>query len=106
MINFYFRLILLLFVLEFEKFGCIVRRKTKLYLVKVKERNSNYINKRQPFHDYKSGDDDHERSFKKLKAEDDSFLNKMRRELGIVKGFFRSSSNTKGNCEYIKIEKV
>ena len=99
-------MILLLFVLEFEKFGCIVRRKTKLYLVKVKERNSNYINKRKPFRDYKSGDDDHEHSFKKLKAEEDSFLDKMRRELGIVKGFFRSSSNTNGNCEYIKIEKV
>ena len=106
MINFSFHVFLLLLVLDFEKFGCIERRKTKLYLVKVKERNSNYINKRKPVRDYKSGDDDLEGFFKKSKIEDDSFLNKMRRELGIVKGFFRSSSSTKGNCEYIKIEKV
>ena len=95
MLNFSFRFFLLQFVLGFEYFGCIAR--TKLYLVKVNERNSNNMNKEKISRDYKSGDADQDHFYKKSKIEDDSFLDVMRKELGIMKGFFRSSSNNRGN---------
>ena len=105
MINFAFRFFLLLFVLiGYENVGCIAKTGTKLYLVKVEEKKSTNINKRKRFRDYKSEDADQDYFFKQSKTKDDSFLDGMRKELGIVKGFFRSSSNTRGNSRCNEIE--
>ena len=96
MINFAFRFFLLLFVIGYENVGCIAKTGTKLYLVKVEERNFTNINKRKRFRDYKSDDADQDYFYKQSKTKDDSFLDVMRKELGIMKGFFRSSSNSRG----------
>ena len=95
--NFAFHFFLLLFVIGYENVGCIAKTGTKLYLVKVEERNSSNINTRKRFRDYKSGNADQDYFYKHSKTKDDSFLDVMRKELGIVKGFFRSSSNSRGN---------
>ena len=67
-----------------------------MYLIEVDERKSrNNIDRGKISRDYKSEDDGLDRFYKKSKRGDDGFLNKMRKELGIVKGFFRTSSSTK-----------
>ena len=95
--NFSFLLFILLNLLDFGNFGFIAKRKpTKMYLIEVDERKPrNNINREKIFRDYKSEDDGLDRFYKKSKRGDDGFLNKMRKELGIVKGFFRTSSSTK-----------
>ena len=92
MINFSFRLFILLNLLSLGNFGFKARRKPKMYLIEVDERKS----KREKIsRDYKGEDDGLNRFYKKSKRGDDRFLNKMRKELGIVNGFFRTSSSTK-----------
>ena len=96
MINFSFRLFILLNLLGLGNFGFKAKRKSKMYLIEVDERKSrNNINKENIFRDYKTVDDGLDRFYKKSKRGDDGFLNKMRKELGIVKGFFRTSSSTR-----------
>ena len=99
--NFSFRLFILLNLLDFGNFGFIAKRKpTKMYLIEVDERKPrNHIDRGKISRDYKSKDDGHDRFYKKSKRGDDGFLNKMRKELGIVKGFFRTSSSTKEGNE-------
>ena len=108
MISYSFRLFILSFILNCQNRDGIARRRTKMYLIKVRETKSNDISRGNVFRDYKSEyDDDYQKQiFKRTKPYpgNDNFLNKMRKELGIMKGFFRSSSSRKGIhmvCDFI-----
>ena len=92
MIHFPFRLFIFLNLLAFGNFVFIAKRKPKMYLIKVAERKSR---REKISRDYMSEEDGFDRFYKKSKRGDDRFLNNMRKELGIVKGFFRTSSSTK-----------